>query len=177
MSREETGGGRRTTPVVVLGVGNPDRGDDAAGILAALRVRQGRPDLTVHEHRGDALDLLARWQEVDFAVVIDAVAGGGPPGTVHRLAGDALDHLRRLRPWSSHGGDLAAALALGAALDRLPRALLVYGIAGTSFALGAPPGREVVAAAEAVGDEILRTLAPARAGSSQPASAAAPSPR
>jgi hydrogenase maturation protease len=69
---------------LVIGIGNPDRGDDAAGLAVARRVRAAaaRRDVTVTELIGDQLALLDIWDGVKDVYVIDAVCSGGAPGSV-----------------------------------------------------------------------------------------------
>ena len=63
--------------MLVIGLGNAARGDDAAGLIAARR-------LGGVEHEGDPLALLDLWDGADCAVVIDAVSSGVEAGTAMR---------------------------------------------------------------------------------------------
>jgi hydrogenase maturation protease len=48
--------------VIGIGIGNPDRGDDAVGLAVARRVRDAAPGgVTVKELDGDQLTLLDEW--------------------------------------------------------------------------------------------------------------------
>ena len=79
--------------VVVIGVGNALRGDDAAGLAVAERVRaQSPPDVAVHVCEQEPSRLVDAWGDADVAFVVDAVATGAPPGTIHRFdASDGAD--------------------------------------------------------------------------------------
>jgi hydrogenase maturation protease len=135
--------------VVVIGVGNAARGDDAAGLVVARRVG-GR------EHEGDPLALLEAWEGAATAVVIDAVRSGAVPGTVHRFeAGDAALPARLRRSTSTHAVGLAEAIELARALDRLPPRLIVYGIEGERFTAGAELSPAVAAAVEVVAAAVV----------------------
>jgi hydrogenase maturation protease len=130
--------------VVVIGIGNAARGDDAAGLIAARR-------LGGLEHEGDPVGLLDAWAGAGVAVVIDAVRSGAEPGTVHRFDGGRTPLPARLRSSSStHAIGLAEAIELGRALERLPARLIVYGIEGRCFEAGAPLTPAVAAAVDAV---------------------------
>lgn len=68
--------------MLIIGLGNPDRGDDVAGILVARGLAE-RGIETV-QHRGGTLDLIEIWDAASCAVVVDAVlSSAAPPGTVH----------------------------------------------------------------------------------------------
>jgi hydrogenase maturation protease len=134
---------------IVLGIGNPDRGDDAAGREVARRLRGAWPEgVVVAEVDGEATDLLARLDGADAAYLIDACVSGAPAGTVHRI--DAAHE--PIPPGafgvSTHGLGLAAAIGLARALGRLPARCVVYAIEGASFETGAPLSPAV---ADAVG--------------------------
>ena len=140
--------------VVVIGVGNPDRGDDGAGPAVARQVRAaltagGLPqsrDIRVLECGGEASTLMEAWDGAPTVILIDAVRSGTPPGHVHRI--DA--HCQPIpdsgvRP-STHAFGVAEAMALGRALGRLPARLILYGIEGKAFDAGTGLSAEVAAA-------------------------------
>ena len=134
----------------VIGVGNRWRGDDAAGLVAAQRLRASVPGANVVELEGEPVSLLDAWDGEEQVIVIDAVVSGSDAGTVHRI--DALedelpDYMRRT---STHALGLAEAIELGRALDRLPDELVVLGIEGSAFDAGdglTPEAERGVAAA------------------------------
>jgi len=66
---------------LVLGCGNPDRGDDAAGRLVARRL--GELGIEARENSGDALALLDAWQGADEVVV--TVGGTIPADDIPEL--------------------------------------------------------------------------------------------
>jgi hydrogenase maturation protease len=147
--------------VVVIGLGNRVRGDDAAGLEVAGRLRRAAPaGVEVVEHEGDAAGLLDYWEGAALAVVVDVVRSGGEPGAVHRLeiVGDArAERGIADREWqvSSHALGLAEAVGLARALGRLPGRLVLVGIEGTSFAAGAPLSPPVTAAVARAAAEVL----------------------
>ena len=145
--------------ILVIGIGNPSRGDDAAGLMVARRVREAASagDVTVTELAGDQLALLDAWTGAREVYLIDAVCSGGTPGTVYRF--DAAEPLT-VRFWhrGTHTFSLADVIELGRALDRLPGRLTGYGIEGGTFEPGAPLSAEVEAAIQAVTAALLREL-------------------
>jgi len=140
---------------VVIGVGNPDAGDDGAGRLVArlLRDRDRRaplPGLAVREGTGEATALMEAWAGFDDVVVVDACLGAGEPGSVHRFEAHELERLTSLRPrqhGSTHGFGVATAIDLARALGTLPGRLVVHAIEGRRFLTGEPLSAEVERAA------------------------------
>mgnify|MGYP001829137702 CR=1 FL=1 len=124
--------------VVVIGVGNPDRGDDAAGRRVAAALRGSVPDgVVVIESDGDPATIMDAWQGADLAVLVDAMVSESRPGVVRRF--DATDDPLPIAVnlSSTHGMGAAEAIELARSLGRLPSRLLVYGIEGVVFHPGA----------------------------------------
>jgi len=142
---------------LVIGIGNELRGDDAAGLLAARAVRAAAPAaFRIRESRGDPGDLMALWRDMQNVYMIDCCVSGSVPGTIRRFD-SALGPLpARFDAVSSHGFGLAAALELARALRRLPPRLIVFGIEGDCFEIGAPPSPAIAEAASRVAERIMR---------------------
>lgn len=142
----------------MIGVGNPLRGDDAAGLAVAASLRKRLPaGVMVVEQAGEAVSLAASWDGFERLVIVDAVRSGAPPGTIHRL--DASRPLPAgFGSLSSHGLGVASAIELARALGSLPREVIVYGIEGESFELDRGLSAQVAAAATALADRILSEL-------------------
>ena len=133
--------------MIVIGVGNSWRGDDAAGLAVARRTGG-------LEHEGDCTRLLDAWSGCDDVVVVDAASSGSAPGTVHRLDPVARPLPAALLCSSTHAFGVPEAVELARALDRLPRRLRVYAIEGESFAAGAALTPAVERAVGAVAAEL-----------------------
>jgi hydrogenase maturation protease len=135
----------------VIGLGNPDRGDDGIGarVVQALDGRLA-DDVALQACRGDVLSLIDDWAGVHALVCIDAAESMGRPGRVHRfdLASDELS--RGLSFASSHAMGLAEAIALARTLDLAPAHIVIYAIEGAGFDTGA----DLSAAVEAVANEV-----------------------
>src|SRR5512134_2361660 len=86
--------GRAPVGRLVIGVGNPLRGDDGAGIAVA-RLVASRNDcgLVVRVASGEATSLMSAWTGFDDVVVVDASRGAGPPGSVHRISPDQVERV------------------------------------------------------------------------------------
>ncbi|MBL8132196.1 MAG: hydrogenase maturation protease [Anaerolineae bacterium] len=126
---------------LIVGVGNADRGDDAAGILAARRLGDAAlPGAHVVEARGNAADLIALWDSAgaESVYLIDAMQSGAAPGTVRRFAAhEGPLPLLRIEGLT-HGFGPVEAVELARALGMLPRRLIVIAIEGACFDAGAP---------------------------------------
>jgi hydrogenase maturation protease len=147
--------------ITLIGLGNPLRHDDAAGIEVARRVRAAAPEgIDVLELHDDPIAMLDAWNGSDLAVVVDTVRTGAEPGTVHRLEvrGRMAVPDRRARH-STHTLALGDLIELAGALHRLPRRLLIIGIEGGELGLGIGLAAPVQAAVEAVAAEVLQEFA------------------
>ena len=117
--------------VVVVGAGNRFRRDDGVG-AAALELLDGRLPAGVDalESDGEATRMIDAWEGADVAVVVEAVRQGAAPGTVIRLLVDGELDAPGTRDSASGSHDLGfgAAIALGRALGRLPRRLVIVGV-------------------------------------------------
>jgi len=152
---------RRRGSVLVIGIGNEFRGDDAVGLVVARRLRaHAGPGLEAREASGEATELMRLWEGRSRVVVVDAMRSGRPPGTIARF--DARERWHDTaggRFASSHALGLPEAVALANALDALPGSLVVLGVEGGAFDAGAPMTPAVQAAAGQVVASVLADLA------------------
>lgn len=142
--------------VLVIGLGNADRGDDAIGAIVAQELRGRLPaDVPVVARRGDMLSLIEDWAGFDALVCVDAAAPLADPGRIHRidLRGDSLP--KNISLTSSHAWGLAEAIELARTLELAPREIIVYAVEGGSFDNGAALTPAVAAAARVVADCIV----------------------
>lgn len=142
--------------VLVIGVGNELRGDDAAGVQVARRVRSrlGSVGIEVEEEQNDPTALLERWQGREAVVLVDAVRGR--PGAIHRLDASQrpLPHGLR-RSASSHAVGVDEAIELGRALGKLPARVIVYAVGGRHFQAGGGLSDELAAVLPELTDRVL----------------------
>jgi hydrogenase maturation protease len=150
-------------PTLIIGVGNPDRGDDGAGRLVARLLRHhALPGVTVEEQNGAAADLVDRLANADSVMLIDAAVTGAQAGTIHTIdctTGTAA--IPTYNAASSHGLGVAEAIALARVLQGLPRICRLYAIEGVTFTPGAAMSQAVTAAAEELAVRLARTLSSA----------------
>lgn len=148
------------TSVVVIGVGNPDRGDDAIGREVARRLmHKAGPAARIVEADGEATTLLSQLEGASIAFLIDACVSGAPPGTVRRidLATQSLPQARY--GLSSHGFGLAEAVALAQTLGTLPPRCIVYAVEAETFEHGAPLSAAAARGVAEVAEALRREMA------------------
>lgn len=140
--------------MLIVGCGNQDRSDDAAGLLVVRRLRE--LGIYALELGGEGLALIDAWSGGADVIVVDAVMSGVPPGTI--TVWDA-----RTSPFpvgqfrcSTHAFGMAETIELARALGRLPGKLIVYGIEGIRFGCGGPPSPEVGEAVERLAQRIAK---------------------
>ncbi|WP_421723491.1 hydrogenase maturation protease [Bauldia sp.] len=146
---------------IVIGIGNPDRGDDGVGPLVVDKLRDLLPpgvDAIVHS--GEATSLLAKIEGASAAFLVDASWSGARVGTIRRIDVNRDDLPDLEMKMSTHGFGLAGAVELGRVLDQLPLVCVVYVIEAQNMDTGAPLSPQVVGAAEAVAgmirDEVMQ---------------------
>ncbi|MCX5893556.1 MAG: hydrogenase maturation protease [Deltaproteobacteria bacterium] len=146
--------------LLVIGVGQEWRGDDAAGLLVARCLREMvRPEVMVLENSGSMTHLLDAWPEADAVILADAIRGGGRPGEIFRFPVHEKPLPTELFPaTSSHAWGVAQAVALGRVLRQLPPVLVVYGIEGQDFGIGQEPSPVVAQAIPEVARRIRQEI-------------------
>ena len=146
--------------VVIVGVGNRDRGDDALGLEAVDRLRARVPEgVHLESISGDMTDVLETFDGRELAIVIDAMHSGAEPGTVLRLdvtAGEMPVELERFL--SSHTLSLAEAIELARTLGRIPLRLIVFGVEIAAVSLGRSLSPEVRGALSELTEHVLSEL-------------------
>jgi hydrogenase maturation protease len=144
--------GRR---VLVVGIGNPDRGDDGVGAEVA-RLVDARRLAGVHVvHYREPVQLLDERLDADIVVVVDAITSGAAAGTI--IVRDVNDD--PLPDWGGIGGThtmgLGAIVALAGALGRLPPRLILIGVEAAEFESGAALSTPVRASTARAVDTVL----------------------
>jgi hydrogenase maturation protease len=157
--------------LLVIGVGNADRGDDGVGleVVRCLADLHRPPEVEVRPYQGEAIGLLELWEGADAVVLVDCMRAGASPGTIRRFAAAATPVPLPLRATSSHAIGVGEAIELARALGTLPREIVAYGIEGSAFEAGAELGAEVAAAIGPAADAVRREAAGMLAGSRPPA--------
>lgn len=148
---------------LVLGVGNLDRGDDAAGRVVARRLRGALPtEIEVAEVNGETAMLLEKLDGAADAYLVDACASGAPPGTIRRFDLHDAPLPQGLFGLSTHGLGLAEAIELARALGQLPPRCILYAIEGACFDVGASLSPSVADAVDEAAERLRVEIVGAR---------------
>ena len=151
---------------LVLGLGNPWRGDDGLGpaVIRWLQVRGLPPDVVTVDGGTPGLDLVLtlagdyKGRPYRRALIVDAADLGRAPGEWMRFT-PAQARLRadeaRL---SVHAAGLAEALALGEALGTLPEEVVIFGVQPAWLDWQPGLSAEVEAVVPIVGQAVLQEL-------------------
>jgi hydrogenase maturation protease len=146
--------------VRVIGIGHPDRGDDAAGRAVAARIRENAPEgADIVESDGEAGKLMDLLEGADVALIVDACLSGAEPGTIHRLDAIAAPLPRPMFAASSHAIGLTESVELARILGQLPRRCIIFAIEAADLSLGVPLSAPVSAAVTRVVPMILDEIA------------------
>ncbi len=144
---------------LVIGIGHPDRGDDAAGRIVAARLKEQAPaGVTVIETDGEAGKLIDLFADADDVVIVDAGLSGAAPGTIHRIDAVSEPLPQPMFAMSSHAIGLVESIELARTLDQLPARCVVFAIEARRFDLGAGLSPEVAGAIDEVVARVLAEL-------------------
>ena len=145
--------------ILVIGVGNEYRSDDAVGLVVARRLRQlSLGNVTVIEASGEGTDLMESWKGADTVIIVDAASSGAKPGTIHRIDARAQRIPTGLLRYSTHAFSVGEAVELARAMNRLPPRMVVFGIEGERFDEGTVLSRAVQGSVDTVVDLVLKQL-------------------
>lgn len=145
----------------IIGCGNCDRGDDGAGLLVARRLHALGVEtlgLEIVEQSGESFSLMDYWLGFDHVILVDATAPRGTPGQVQVWNAHSDRLPEDVFPCSTHAFGLREAVELARTMNRLPQTLLIYGIEGKQFSLGAPLSAEVERAVGSVAQQLLELV-------------------
>lgn len=134
---------------LVIGLGNPYRRDDAAGLEVARRVRT----VEAHERMTSSYELIDLWEGADDVIIVDATRSGAPAGTVRHF--HPLKEPLPNRAFSStHAIGIAETIEMARQLNRLPAQIVVYGIETRDITAGTTMSPVVEEAVMRVAKEI-----------------------
>lgn len=150
--------------VLVVGIGNIDRGDDGTGIAVARHIRARISScIPVVVHSGEATGLIELWQTMNAQTVylIDTMCSDLPSGTIHRFeAHDSPLPAQFFSNYSTHSFGIVQAIELARVLNCLPPQIIIYGIEGLRFDANASFSAEVEVAVLKTVELIMSELFP-----------------
>ncbi len=145
--------------LVIIGIGNMYRGDDAVGLMVADELE--RSGIRTIKCRGDATELMETWEGYTKAIIIDACPYMEEVGKIYRIdINEDEDILINAVRTSSHNFGLSEAIELSKLLKSLPDEVIIYAIEGEKFNNGDDISNKVKAAVlracEQIKNEITR---------------------
>lgn len=152
-----------TLKIAVIGVGQSLRGDDAVGLEAIRQWQEKFPETARRsEVRVDAnelpgLTLLEMLNNVDAAIVVDAIQSSEVPGTIHCLNEDELMSFT-FSSKSAHGWGVAETLKLGRQLLLKIPTIHIIGVEAEQMQMGSELSCAVRQALPKVCDLIENTI-------------------
>ncbi len=122
---------------LIIGLGNPLRGDDAVGLEIASALEKNLNSSADFVYcRGNTINLLDIWKDRKSVFLIDAIfSGEKETGFLHRF-----EPLQKKIPAvfsrsSTHLMDVSEVIELGQALGNFPEQFILYGIESDHFSL------------------------------------------
>jgi len=144
---------------LVIGIGNPDRGDDALGLRVLEALGDPPPGVRCVAASGDMLRVLDLLDDAQCAILVDAMVSGAEPGTVLRLDASTDAVKTELATFAStHAFNLAETIELARALGRLPERVIVFGVEAADMTPGAGLSAAVAQAVPQVTELIKQEL-------------------
>jgi len=140
-------------------MGNEFRGDDAAGLIVAERLRDKYPknsDIRYCQRDGSALILL--WEGYKNVILIDTVCSGASPGTIHILDLKNSDCEEDKFRTSGHSFSIYETVKLAGYINKSPDYIKLFGIEGTQFDMGEGLSKDVENSIEEVVELISREI-------------------
>ncbi len=147
---------------LIIGCGNLDRGDDAAGLLVARHLRTLGGEAIAQS--GESASLMDCWTGFEHVILVDATSPLGRPGHLSIWNANANQLPKNVLSGSTHGFGVGEAVELARAMNRLPKSLFVYGIEGKQFAVGSSLSPEVEHAVESVTRRLLELTETSKSG-------------
>lgn len=148
--------------IAVIGIGNPLRRDDGAGI-SVLELLSGMPENAAIVDAGTGgFKLLHVLSDLDAAVLVDAADFGGEAGEVRSFPVSQVVSTKALPGLSLHEGDIMKVIEMARWLDQCPREIIICAIQPKEVAdgieLSEPVRKSIPELANAVKDAVDKLL-------------------
>ena len=133
----ESAGVTDASTVLVIGVGNDFRGDDALGAHVARELQSlNMEGVSVLEMDGEGSTLIDAWQGHDRVILVDAFCSGVTAGLLREFDVSIAEIPEHSCHSSSHAFGLAEAIGVARRIGMLPKRMFVFGLEGENFGFG-----------------------------------------
>ncbi|MCX7983975.1 MAG: hydrogenase maturation protease [Bacteroidetes bacterium] len=150
-----------TTKVLVVGIGNELRQDDAVGIIITKRIEALKlPYITVRYVKDDLTKLYTLWEGYSIVVLVDAMECGKEPGacTILPLTSETLQQLKYKSIGTTHSLPLLAVIGISKVLGNAPSQVYLVGVQIRSVMVGEQLSKETEQYISEVIQKILRVI-------------------
>ncbi len=120
---------------VVVGIGNPYRGDDAVGWAVIDGLKKKTQTIQLVKSQGDIAELIDIFSSYRVVILVDACQMNAPVGTWQRIDAHKQKIVEISPLTSTHGLSVTQAIALAKNISVLPPTLVLYVINGKNFSM------------------------------------------
>lgn len=122
--------------IVIVGIGNPYRGDDAAGwaVIDGLMEKVGS-GIKLVKLRGDIAELIDIFAQYKTVYLVDACRINASKGAWQRIDAQKQSIIEANPQTSTHGFSVSQAISLAKNLDQFPNKLILYLISGDNYTI------------------------------------------
>jgi hydrogenase maturation protease len=146
--------------ILILGLGNPLRGDDGVGprVIEELNRHELPEEVKALDAGSGGLDLLHLLEGRERAVIVDAADVGRKPGRFVRFTPDEAHFVGTQDVTSLHNAGLVEVLALADAVGQPLPELVIFGVQPARVGWGEGLSEAVEAALPALVDAVLEEI-------------------
>ncbi len=144
--------------VAIIGIGNTVMGDDGAGVKVLKLLPDELPEgvFTIELATG-GMTLLHKFENLDMAIICDAVDFDGQPGEIRVFRPQDVESIKTLG-YSLHDIDILKVLELAKKLDQLPEKVFIAAIQPAKVEFSETLSPEVEAALPELASQILKLI-------------------
>ena len=144
---------------VIIGIGHPDRGDDALGLIVIDKLKPHLPpEIVTKKCLGDLAQLIEYFEAYPTIFLVDAMVTEAEAGTLHAFGNQDITSISTQCRSSTHAFDLGQTLALAKNLGIEMKDIRLFGIEAEQFEHGQPLSSKVTAQIDNLISTILMAL-------------------
>ena len=148
---------------IVLGMGNPLRGDDGIGVAVLETLKASywfSENITIMDAGTSSLQALLVMQGYQRVFIIDAADIGGAPGDWRCISIEELSIIPEglIKYGSFHNAGLKDAIALGQILEILPEEMMIYAVQPQDLQISIGLSDTIATAAHEIVEDLIQRL-------------------